>query len=404
MTGSGTWTLLAGNTSGGNTYAGATIISPTSTGTLKGGGANVFSANSAVTISNSGTFDIGGFNQQILSLASSSTTATVTNSGSSSPAVLSIINNTASAIATVFAGTIVNGSGSSTTGLTLSATGGSTSTMLLQLTGTSNTYSGPTTINGSSATSYATLQGASIGGNFSAHRAAVTINGYGVLDLGGGNQVILSLNSTSSNAVVSNSGGSPTGPANILTVGSGSYVGAIVDDAPTGLTVSGGTLTVSGSGLNTYSGATTIVNGGTLQGGATNAFSPNSAVSIDGTSTLDLGGFNQTIASLAGLAGAKVTNSGAQNATLTIPNNGTTTYAGNITDGSTNSLALNLSGGALTLTGGGSNYSGGTAIIGGSLIANNGSGLATGVGNVVVEAGRALWPALASWHRPARTA
>jgi outer membrane autotransporter protein len=56
--------------------------------------------------------------------------------------------------------------------------------------------------------------------------------------------------------------------------------------------VGAGTLTLSGP--NTYSGATEV-NGGILQAGATNTFSPNSAVRVAGGSTLDLNGFNQTL-------------------------------------------------------------------------------------------------------------
>ena len=52
------------------------------------------------------------------------------------------------------------------------------------------------------------------------------------------------------------------------------------------------------SNNNTYSGATNVVFG-TLQAGAANVFSPNSAVNVASAGTLDLDGFSQTVAGLA---------------------------------------------------------------------------------------------------------
>jgi fibronectin-binding autotransporter adhesin len=57
-----------------------------------------------------------------------------------------------------------------------------------------------------------------------------------------------------------------------------------------------GTLTLSGA--NTYTGATNVAQG-TLKAGAANTFSAASAHSVATGATLDLAGFNQTVASLA---------------------------------------------------------------------------------------------------------
>ncbi|UWU90889.1 autotransporter outer membrane beta-barrel domain-containing protein [Bradyrhizobium sp. CB1015] len=62
-----------------------------------------------------------------------------------------------------------------------------------------------------------------------------------------------------------------------------------------GLTVSAGTQTLSGA--NTYSGATTLA-GGSLRAGGAGAFSAASGFVASAGTTLDLNGFNQTIASL----------------------------------------------------------------------------------------------------------
>jgi|GEM_PF-1935752 len=71
------------------------------------------------------------------------------------------------------------------------------------------------------------------------------------------------------------------------------------------------TLTTTG-GTNTYSGTTTVGDGTTghavtLKGGAANAFSSSSATTVTANSLLDLGGYSQTIASLAGAGTAIVT-------------------------------------------------------------------------------------------------
>ena len=65
----------------------------------------------------------------------------------------------------------------------------------------------------------------------------------------------------------------------------GSYAGKITDGSvgsTTALTLNGGTLTLSGTN-NDYSGATTINTGAKLSGGAANAFSANSDVTLNGT-------------------------------------------------------------------------------------------------------------------------
>ena len=51
------------------------------------------------------------------------------------------------------------------------------------------------------------------------------------------------------------------------------------------------------TGANSYSGATNV-DAGSLRAGALNTFSPNSAVTVASGGTLDLNGFNQTIASV----------------------------------------------------------------------------------------------------------
>ncbi len=121
-----------------------------------------------------------------------------------------------------------------------------------------------------------------------------------------------------------------------------------------------GTLVLANTGGNNYSGGT-MVSAGTLQGGAANAFSPNSAVTLSGSSTLDLGGFSQAINALSSSsATTSVTNNnsggaGAGNAVLTVNNGGT--FAGQIQNGGF-TTGLTVAGGTLILTGTSNTYSG----------------------------------------------
>jgi autotransporter-associated beta strand protein len=118
-----------------------------------------------------------------------------------------------------------------------------------------------------------------------------------------------------------------------LTVGSlntsTTFTGGIVDGTTVValIKVGGGTLTFApASALNdiTYSGATTVA-AGSLQAGAVGALSPNSAVTVASGAFLDLGGFDQTVASLAGAAGSNVT---LGSGTLTLGNGTASSFAG----------------------------------------------------------------------------
>jgi YVTN family beta-propeller protein/autotransporter-associated beta strand protein len=113
--GLGTLTL-----SGVNAYAGATVISG---GTLAGGAANTFSAASATTINTGGTLDLGGFAQTINA---------VTLAGGA------LQNGALTGAVTSTGGTIFGLGGSAS----LTTTSGTTLVL-----GT-NTYAGPTTVNG----------------------------------------------------------------------------------------------------------------------------------------------------------------------------------------------------------------------------------------------------------------
>ena len=134
----------------------------------------------------------------------------------------------------------------------------------------------------------------------------------------------------------------------------------MVSSTDFGLTKVGtGTLTLSGSSGDVYTLATTV-SAGTLQAGATNAFSDDSAYSVANGATLALNGFSQIIGSLAGVAGASVT---LGSGILTAGDASSTTYAGTMSG--TGGLTK-VGAGMLTLSGT-TSYTGATTIGAGTL-------------------------------------
>ena len=208
------------------------------------------------------------------------------------------------------------------------------------------------------------------------------ISGTGTLvQMGTGTSILTAANTYSGRTTIS---------AGTLQLGNGgitgSIVGNVVDNGAlqfnrtdaglnlagnitgTGSVIQAGTGTVTLSGTNTYSGVTTV-SAGTLLAGSTTALSVNSAFTVSGA-TLDLGGFSNTIGSLAGTG--TVTDSVAGTAVLSAgSNNATTTFSGTLQNG-TGALALTKSGtGILTLSGT-NTYSGATTVSAGTLQAGSG--------------------------------
>ncbi|WP_179107014.1 S-layer family protein, partial [Variovorax sp. KK3] len=112
-----------------------------------------------------------------------------------------------------------------------------------------------------------------------------------------------------------------------LTVGAGTFSGSIANSpafsATPGSLVKNGVGTLALSGINTYTGATTVA-GGTLRAGAVNTLSAASAHTVAVGATLDTAGFNQTVASLNN-SGTVSLVSGSAGSTLTV----TGPYVGN---------------------------------------------------------------------------
>jgi hypothetical protein len=110
-----------------------------------------------------------------------------------------------------------------------------------------------------------------------------------------------------------------------------------------GVLTGAGVLNVSGGGVllggtSNYTGATTISGSGFVFAGSATGFSSSSAFAVGSGGTLDLGGFDNTIGSLADVGGSggsiSNTSGAATAATLTTGGNNTSTsYAGTINDG-----------------------------------------------------------------------
>ena len=255
---------LAGN----NIYNGATNVA---SGTLQAGLSGAFSAASAFTVTS--VLDLNGFNNTIGSLTGS---GTVTNS-SLTTATLTI-GNVAS---TTFSGAINNGN--SLLALTKVGTG------TLTLTGTS-TYGGATNINAG------VLAGGTL--NSLSPSSGFVIANLATLDISLADQTIGSLAGVAGATA-------DLGPHTLTAGGnntSTSYTGLITGS---GILTKVGTGTLTLNGTSSYTGATNI-NAGVLAGGALNSLSPSSGFVIANLATLDISLADQTIGSLAGVAGATV--------------------------------------------------------------------------------------------------
>jgi autotransporter-associated beta strand protein len=344
--------------SGTSSYTGETHVNA---GTLQAGAVGAFSSASAFTVAGGATLDLAGFDQTIGSLAGAGSVtlgaATLTAGGDNS--------------STIFSGTI-SGSG----GFTKAGNG------IMQLSGM-NSYTGATNVNAG------TLR-AVVAGTFSS-ASAFTVASGATLDLAGFNQTIGSLagaGSVTLGAATLTAGGDDSS-----TIFSGTISG-------TGGFTKTGTGILQFSGTNSYTGATTI-SAGTLKAGATGAFASASAFTVATGATLDLGGFDQTIGSLAGAGSVTL---GA--ATLTAGgDNSSTTFSGTISG----SGGLTKAGsGTLRLTGT-STYTGATIVDGGTLdvegtlastsaVTVNAGGTLTGAGivdpplTITINAGGTLAP------------
>ena len=213
-----------------------------------------------------------------------------------------------------------------------------------------NSYSGGTTISGG------TLQLGNVAALSTGNVAIAT----GVLDLYGYNPIVTSL---SGSGTITNGGSVQAAmTVNALPGASPIFPGVITDGAGTVSLTKSGAGTLMLSGLNTYSGGTTI-GGGTLQCGNTNALGTGSVSLLAGV--LDLAGSSTTIGALSTALGTTITNNTLSTAATLTTNfaGGTTTLAGAITDGA-GTVSLTVSGAGKVIFSGNNTYSGTTTVCG----------------------------------------
>ncbi|MCX6953577.1 MAG: autotransporter-associated beta strand repeat-containing protein, partial [Verrucomicrobia bacterium] len=256
----------------------------------------------------------------------------------------------------------------------------------LTLTGT-NTYSGTTRIAGGtvSISSAANLGSSDVvfeGGTLRTTGAAnLTLNNFFNLggdgtvrnDLTGGSVLTLASNISLNGYVITFTGAGATQAASI--------------NQAADLVVDGGNLTLTNTEGNSYDGPTFVRNGGTLATGAANTMptSPRTALILDdtgtGASTFALGGFSNSLASLAGASSSLVT---LGTGTLTIGTaTGTNTFAGTIS-GTGGSLVKD--GLSTQILSGANTYTGTTTISAGSLVIGAGGTSGSLAGNIVNNA------------------
>ncbi len=196
--------------------------------------------------------------------------------------------------------------------------------------------------------------------------SAFTVNG--TLDLGGFSNDIASLTGT---GTITNSGGS--GQNATLVIDPSTYVsttfGGVIQDganATTALDVAGGQLTLTGS--NTYSGGTSITNGGELSVSSDNNLGLG-GVKLSGGELLTTGTFTTSKAISLDYFGAD---------TLAAANNTVATYNGVISgSGALLTIGDGTNAGTVVLTGS-NTYDGGTTVTSGTLVIGNNSALGTG--------------------------
>ena len=402
--GAGTWVL-----SGANTYSGGTTVSA---GTLQLSGSGTLGSTSGSLTVNGGTLDLNGTSQGVGNLTGSG--GTILNNATLTNVTLTIGNGNGTG--GNYSGVIADHSvGIGTVALTKTGTG------TITLSG-ANTYSGKTSIqNGTLSVSSINKV---IGGSLSSNLGAPLTAANGTIDFGSTTNTgtliytgsgettdrVINLAGTTGGAVLENDGsGALTFSSNLTATGAGSKTftlqgsnsgsntisGIIVDNSSSNTTA----VTKAGagewilSGVNTYTGGTTL-SVGTLQLSGSGTLGSTSGSLVVNGGTLDLNGTTQGVGNFTGSGGTILNNSTGTNVTFTIGNgNGTGgNYAGVIADhtSGTGTVALTKSGtGTITLSGA-NTYSGLTTVSAGVLNIQNATALGTTTNGTSVTSGATL--------------
>ena len=399
---------------GAGSYTGETFLNAGSL--VVGANTALGNANNMLVV-NGGTLDLNGFS--ITASNFNGTAGTVLNNSGSGLSILTTTND--SGAVSTFTGLITdNSTGAGTVGLAKLGKG----TMIVT---SSNSYSGPTTINSTTA-----------GGNLGSLFAIMDPNAFGrtngvtgeITELDDNNCVLLSNNLVVINKTINirgtgggASGGNGNGSlqsaagqtnewAGIVRSGASTSAGRFgVRQGATGLLIISGSirdgLTATGAGLdvvancdsvnssvmfsapagvNTYSGQT-IANRGILKLGAINTLPTTTLLNIgsagSSSARFDLNGFDQTVGGLthSGANTATLDNTSVTSTnTLTINQSTNLSYTGAIAGGTVLNL-VKTGAGQLTLLGNNSSYAGVTTVSNGTLLVNSDLGTSAVVVN-----------------------
>lgn len=349
-TGDGTLTL-----SGANTYAGPTTVSA---GVLKAGAANVFSSASAVTVGSGGVLNLGNGAQTIGSLAGAGQVSlgsgTLTLGGDNS--------------STSYTG-VAYGSGG------LTKTGSGTLTL-----GGANTYTGTTTVSGGTLALSASQNLDSTSG--------LVVGSGATFDLAGQSQTVGAFSGagtvatnggafTAGNSASGTFSGAITGSGSFAKLGSGTLGATGANSLSGALSVSAGTLALSGaSGAFSSASSVSLAEGGILlldNSSAANAnrIGDGAALNLNGGDFILRSASAGSAESLgllnagAGLSSIVVQQTGSGAASLTFSGLGTISPSATVDFGATGgSLGASVSGPQIYITGLGAGFIGGWATVG----------------------------------------
>jgi fibronectin-binding autotransporter adhesin len=234
-----------------------------------------------------------------------------------------------------------------------------------------NTYSSPLVTVSGSGSNFTVLAGGSL-----PNTSSLILNNSGAATFNSPAQTLVGIGGDTSSKLVLN--------GTALTLTGTSSVGAAISG--TGhLSVLTGVITLANS-ANTYSGGTTIAQGGTLTDGANNALPPNTSLTMgdnsNTTATYDLGGFSDRIVNLVSVGTgtlAIIDTATSGNQTLTINNDVATSNAditfngtiGETTNPATNTLGITKTGSRMLTLGAPNSFHGPTVINGGVVRLND---------------------------------
>jgi fibronectin-binding autotransporter adhesin len=347
-----------------------------------------FASTSNLTVNNTGTFAITGGTGDTLNTVNTASGSTVSMASGSTLTISSSGTSTLNGVVTGAGAFATSGTGNVTLAGNNTYSGGSTLAGTVRALNNNSLGTGAVVVNSGGnlqlqnnitlpSTNTITLNSMGTSGNNGAIENISGTNAVsGAVTLTGNSRV----QSDTGTVTLSNTVGLG---ANTLNVGGNSSTtisGTISGTAASALTKDGtGTLTLSGA--NTFTGATTV-SAGTLTAGAANVLSTTSGVTVGNGATLNLNNLNQTIANLTSSGALNFGSTGGETLTLTGTNTLGGTMAGAVGTllvGAGTTLTLNASFNDpnlnIILAGGTLNLNGTTDVFGNLTI--NGTGTST---------------------------